>query len=115
MAASTYDGSARPVCEGGGPTVVETQFRLLHMNGINQKLGIIILGGYLRTWWNDHRLRFNGTSASGCFDKINLAGEDIRLGHGAAPSNESQTYEGSPQIAQNEVSGSVAGAGQRLV
>ena len=36
--------------------------------------------GYLRAWWTDSRLRFNGTADGGCTDELSLtAAEHARI------------------------------------
>jgi len=55
--------------------VVEVQLRMTQLNSVDQKYGIVSVSGYLRTWWTDGRLAFNGTADGGCLDSITVAGE----------------------------------------
>mmetsp|Transcript_56622 Transcript_56622/g.164083 ORF Transcript_56622/g.164083 Transcript_56622/m.164083 type:complete len:609 (-) Transcript_56622:123-1949(-) len=76
--AGVYDRSMRPPCSanlGKDPTVVEVQFRLTQISAINQKNSHITMNGYLRTWWKDERLAFNGTVDGGCFDVLSFGRE----------------------------------------
>ena len=49
--------------------------------GIDMRTQQYSLDGYLRMWWNDHRLRYNGTADGGRTDKVvlnhNVGGADI--------------------------------------
>eukprot|EP00928_Gymnodinium_smaydae_P079381 TRINITY_DN63324_c0_g1_i1.p1 TRINITY_DN63324_c0_g1~~TRINITY_DN63324_c0_g1_i1.p1 ORF type:complete len:689 (-),score=139.31 TRINITY_DN63324_c0_g1_i1:169-2235(-) len=73
--AAVYDWSERPPCENRsliGPTVVEVQLRLTQLNMVDTKSGHIGINGYLRTWWRDPRLAYNGTANGGCTDAFRI-------------------------------------------
>lgn len=75
---SVYEKTVRPPCGNGtyvGPTIVEVQLYVSQLNGVNEKLGLVTLNGYLRQWWQDPRLAFNDTTRGGCFDSIKMFGE----------------------------------------
>jgi len=74
MNATVYDMTQRPMCDEGAPTVIEAQFQLQYVNGVDQKLGIQSLSGYFRTWWLDTRLAFPNKTQGGCFDFYTLDG-----------------------------------------
>jgi len=76
LASEGYDKTERPSCGDGEPTIVDVQFYLTQVNNIDQKLGTMELSGYLRYWWNDPRLAFNGTKDGGCSDDVVLMGLD---------------------------------------
>ena len=52
------------------PDVVEAQFYVDKWHPLETKLQTFGLDGYLRAWWQDPRLRYNGTAAGGCRDKL---------------------------------------------
>ena len=45
---------------------IEVQIYVHRLSHINQKEGTFEMEGYFRMWWNDSRLRFNGTKDGGC-------------------------------------------------
>ena len=52
------------------PDVVEAQVYVNKWHPLETSKQTFGLDGYLRSWWRDARLRYNGTSAGGCRDKL---------------------------------------------
>jgi len=71
---TVYDMAKSPnqACGSSDPVVVEAQFHMTHLDSVDQRLGQVTLGGYLRQWWRDQRLAYNTTANGGCFDMVQL-------------------------------------------
>ena len=83
LAASQRAGKLLGVC-GDHPkaTEIEVQIYVHRLSHIDQKEGTFEIEGYFRMWWNDSRLRFNGTKDGGCEDKLHYtvdAGQPPKL------------------------------------
>ena len=79
------DGISHGTC-GAQPksTHVETQIYVHRLSHIDQKEGIFHVEGYFRLWWNDPRLKFNGTVDGGCEGKLVLlldSGAPVKIWH----------------------------------
>lgn len=75
-AASSESGDC---IENPPPERVETQLHIDQFSPIDMRLQRFALGGYLRTYWTDPRLAFNGSSeANGsCFNKLSFSHDQI--------------------------------------
>lgn len=71
---SIYDKASSPhqACGNPAPVIVQAQFHLVYLDRVDQVLGQVTLGGYLRQWWKDDRLAYNTTANGGCFDLVQL-------------------------------------------
>jgi len=71
---TVYDMAKSPnqACGSSDPVVVEAQFHMTHLDSVDQRLGQVTLGGYLRQWWRDQRLAYNTTANGGCLDMVRL-------------------------------------------
>ena len=72
--AAAFAGLGPDQCPAAPPAsnLVETQIYVQKLANIDQKSGTYELEGFLRHWWNDPRLRFDGIEQGGCVDKLVL-------------------------------------------
>jgi hypothetical protein len=54
------------------PEIVEVQFYIAQLRPLDMKSQTYGFDGYMRAWWSDPRLAFNGTAEGGAFDTLNL-------------------------------------------
>ena len=59
------------------PDEVSTQIYVEDFSPIDMRKQQYGLVGYLRAYWSDARLRFNGTTSGGCVDKLSLSTTEI--------------------------------------
>ena len=65
-------------CRQPTADVVSVQLYVDRFSAPNTAKQTFSLDGYVRSWWYDHRLRFNGTADGGCVSSITLSREEAR-------------------------------------
>ena len=65
----TYPGATDA---NSGPEVVDVQFYIAQLRPLDTRAQDYGFDGYMRAWWHDPRLAYNGTDNGGAFDNLNL-------------------------------------------
>ena len=65
-------------CDVVPPDEVRVQVYIEKSSPLDMVAGSFGFDGYLRAWWTDPRLRFNGTANGGCVDKLSLSEGEMK-------------------------------------
>jgi hypothetical protein len=70
---------ANPSCGLPPPDEIRVQAYIEKLHTLDISGGTFGFDGYLRAWWTDPRLAFNGTANGGCVDKLSIGTKEQEL------------------------------------